>query len=520
MIRLRTTASAAAAVSAALLASACTTSSSPDGSPGEGGDRAFRVALTSDANTFDPAKGTAASDYTMARLQYATLVNRDAGNKITPGLAEKWEAGPTSATFTLRKGLTCSDGKPLSATDVAASLRRFADPKTAGSGVALAFGPGAPATFGADDAAGTVTVKLGRPWADLLTGLALPNAGIVCAPGLKDPQALAQGPVPGAGSSGYTLSAVQRGRSYTFKLRDGFNAFAQYAQEPQGERPRTLEVSVVSNESTLANQLSTGAVDYGAFTGPDAARFRSGGYTLKTAPLLRMFVVFNERSGRPGADPKVRKAVAQALDPAAFNKVYGGKGEVMKSWSDSTSPCANTDASAVTATDPAAAKAALKGVSLKITGTNAIAGGAGNAYVQEALRAAGAEAALRNVDNATWATDVLANKGDWDLTVMAHLNFPGTLTSGALALTGPVPPEGRNFGAIKNDDFTAGIAEAQSTTDQAEQCAGWAKAQKALLSGDDVVPLATVPVAFVFGKGADGAVVNGAADPGTFRIKR
>ncbi|WP_067489115.1 ABC transporter substrate-binding protein [Actinomadura hibisca] len=516
MIRARTTASAVAAVSAALLASACTTSSVPESASG---DRAFRVALTSDANTFDPAKGTAASDYTLARLQYATLVNRDAGNKITPGLAEKWESSPTSATFTLRKGLTCSDGKPLSATDVAASLRRFADPKTAGSGVAMAFGPGAPATFTADDAAGTVTVKLGRPWADLLTGLALPNAGVVCAPGLKDPQALARGPVPGAGSNGYTLTTVQRGRGYTFKLRDGFNAFAQYAQEPQGERPKTLEISLVSNESTLANQLSTGAVDYGAFTGPDAARFRSGGYTLKAAPLLRMFVVFNERSGRPGADPKIRKAVAQALDPAAFNKVYGGKGEVMKSWSDSTTPCANTDAASVTGPDTAAAKKTLAGVNLKITGTNAIAGGAGNAYVQEALRAAGAKASLRNVDNATWATDVLANKGDWDLTVMAHLNFPGTLTSGALLLTGPVPPEGRNFGGIENDAFTAGIAEAEGTTDQAAQCAGWAKAQKALLERDDVVPLATVPVAFVLGKGADGVVVNGAADPASFRIK-
>ncbi|MFI6818266.1 ABC transporter substrate-binding protein [Nonomuraea sp. NPDC050328] len=520
MIRPRPAASAAVAVSAVLTLAACTTSAGPGAGPTSGRDgtagAVFRFAATSDANTFDPAKGTAATDYSLARLQYATLVNRDTGNKIIPGLAETWDATPAGATFTLRKGLSCTDGKPLTASAVAGSLRRFADPKTGSSGVVFAFGPGAP-TITADDQAGTVTVTLAQPWSDLLVGLSLTNAGIVCPAGLADPQALARGPVAGAGTGPYVLADVQRGRSYTFTLREGYPAFPSYA--PQGTPPAQLKLSVLANESTAANQLSTGGLDYVALTGPDAARFAQGGYTLKTAPLLRMFVVFNQREGHPGADPKIRKAVAQALDLQAFNKVFGGKGEAMKSWSDSTSECASTDAALVTATDPAAAKQVLAGVKIRLTGTNGVANGSGNAYVQEALRAAGADVTLRNVDNATWASDVLADKGEWDLTVMAHLNFAGTLTSGALLLTGPPPPRGRNFGDLRNDAFTAGMGKAMAAADPAAKCAGWAEAQQALLGRNDVVPLATVPVAFVYGKNADGAVVNGTPDPTTFRIK-
>ncbi|MFD0899485.1 ABC transporter substrate-binding protein [Actinomadura sediminis] len=510
-------ASAALAVSA-VLAAGCTTS----GGTSEGAaDDAFRFAVTSDAHTFDPAKGNAATDYTFARMRFANLVYRDSDNSVVPGLAEKWEATPESATFTLRDGLTCSDGAPLTASTVAASLRRFADPKTGASQAPLVFGPGAKVDVTADDAARTVTIKLDGPWSDLVPALSLTGAGIVCEPGLKDPKGLDQGTVKGAGSGPYELTDLQRGRSYTFELRDDFEAFAEYkvAEKPEGERAETVKLTIVSNESTAANQLSTGALDYAAFTGPDVARFAGGGYEVHPAPLLRMFLVFNQREGRPGTDEKFRRAVAQAVDPAAFNKVFGGRGEVMKSWSDSTSPFANTDAALITKTDPAAAKKVLDGVKIKLNGTNGVAGGSGNTYVQEALRAAGADVELRNVDNATWATEVLGGKGDWDVTVMAHLNFSGTLTSGALLLTGPPPPEGRNFGAIENEGLVDGLVAAMSTTDENAKKKSWAEAQKAALERVDVVPLSTVPVSFVYGERGDAYLVNGTNDPATFRIK-
>ncbi|NRQ37027.1 ABC transporter substrate-binding protein [Nonomuraea sp. NN258] len=515
----RLTVGAACALTA-LLAAACTTGGAAPGSTGAaaGQNGTLRYAIIADANGFDPAKGSAVSDYTFARLLYASLVARDDGGKIVPRLAETWQVTPTSATFTLRKGLTCSDGKPLTAAGVAASLKRYADPVNGAQGRGLVFGPGNTVDITSDDAAGTVSVKLGTPWSDLLLGMSLPGTGIVCGPGLADLQGLNRGSVQGAGTGPYVVEKAQRGAAYTLKLRDGFTAWPGYAKLPAGDPPRTLQISVINNESTIANQLTTGALDYAAFTGPDGARFTGGGHTTITAPILRMFVVFNQRAGRPGADEKIRAAVAQALDATAFNKVYGGKGEVMKSYTDSTSPCVNTDDALVAKADPAAAKKALSGVELKLTGTNAVGGGAGNAYVQEALRAAGAEVTLRNVDNATWATEVLGNNGDWDITVMAHLNFSSSLTSGAVLLTGPTPPKGTNFGGAENPEFAKGMGAALATVDDTAKCAAWTEAQRALLTRHDVVPLATVPVTYVFTPRVKGVTPLGFLDPTSIRI--
>ncbi|MFE0804676.1 ABC transporter substrate-binding protein [Streptomyces sp. NPDC058812] len=519
MPRSRLTTSAVLAVSVGLLGSACTTSAGTgEDDRSAAGASTIRYGVTSDVSTFDPAKATAATEYTLARLTYGTLVSRDNGGRFLPQLAEKWQATPTSATFTLRKGLTCSDGSPLEAEEVAASLRRYADPERGSAGSGLVFGPGGKPEITTDDAARTVSVKLAKPWSDLVSGLALPVTGIVCEPGLKDLTALAKGPVEGAASGGYVLARAQRGTSYTFERRADYDSWPPYAGQPKGRPADTFTVQVVGNESTLANQLSTGALDYAPFTGPDAARFTGGDRHTKTAPILRMYLVFNEREGHPGADPKVRRAVAQAVDAAAYNKVHGGKGEVMRSFADSTTPCVNTDASLLTEHDPAAAKKVLAGLSLKVAGTNSIAGGAGNAYVQEALRAAGADVKLRNVDNATWATEVMGNKGDWDVTVMAHLNLSGTLTNAAPLLSGQAPPQGRNFGDVRNAGFARAFGQAMSTVDEKAKCTAWQSAQKALLERNDVVPLSTVPVTFVLDKDIDGALAMGFLDPTTLRV--
>ncbi|MET9773537.1 ABC transporter substrate-binding protein [Streptomyces sp. NPDC006367] len=520
MPRSRLTASAVLALSVGLLSSACTTSSGPEGAGASGpaGAGTIRYGVTSDVSTFDPAKATAATEYTFARLTYATLVGRDNGGKIIPQLARTWKATPTSATFTLREDLTCSDGSPLTAGQVAASLRRYADPRKGSSSSGLVFGPGGTPEITADDRARTVSVELAKPWSDLVPGLALPVTGIVCAPGLEDLTALAKGSVEGAATGGYTLTKAQRGTSYTFERRKEYAAWPPYEQQPEGEPADTFAVFVVGNESTLANQVSTGALDYAPFTGPDATRFQGGEWRTKTAPILRMYLVLNEREGHPGADPEVRRAVAQAVDAAAYNKVHGGRGELMKSFADSSAPCVNTDASLLTGHDPAAAKKVLTGIPLKITGTNAIAGGAGNDYVQEVLRSAGAKTELRNVDNATWATEVLGGKGDWDVTVMAHLNLSGTLTNAAPLLSGQAPPAGRNFGDVQNPGFVEAFGRAMATVDEEEKCANWRSAQKALLERNDVVPLATVPVTYVLRKNIDGAMAMGFIDPTTLRV--
>jgi peptide/nickel transport system substrate-binding protein len=74
--------------------------------------------------------GVEVPDYEIWNLQYATLTDKAAADFATaPGLAESWEMsnGGKTYTYTLRDGLTWSDGTPLTAEDVAYTVNRARD---------------------------------------------------------------------------------------------------------------------------------------------------------------------------------------------------------------------------------------------------------------------------------------------------------------------------------------------------------------------------------------------------------
>ncbi|MBO2454029.1 ABC transporter substrate-binding protein [Actinomadura barringtoniae] len=509
-----------AALTAGLAVSGCTTQSNGSSSGGSGGGAKASIAMASDPTTLDPQKGTVAADFLMARMLYDSLVRRDDGGKVVAGLATSWKATATKAEFTLRSGLTCSDGKPLTATQVATSISRFADPATGAVSAAQVFGPANKVTATGDDAGRTVTVSLANPWSDLLMGLTLPQAGIVCGTALDNPDLLKKG-AKGAGTGPYYVATATPGSNYALAARDGYGWAPTFAKMPAGKPPENVDMRVVQSEATMANELQTGGLDYAGITGADSARFAGKpDFTLTPSPIVRMMIVFNERSGHPGADPKVRKAIAQALDRKAFNQaVTRGSGVLLTSIADSKVPCVSTDESLLTTSDPAAAKGVLKGVKVKVVGTNAVAAGAGNEYVQATLKAAGASVQLRNIDSATWGTDVLGNKGDWDLTVLPNLNLTNLLTTPASQLAGAEPPKGRNFGGVNNPGFVKGMGKAMATTDEAVKCGAWADAQKALLSANDVVPLAAANVFYISAKRVSGISPDGLFQPDMLRIK-
>ncbi|MFI6943028.1 ABC transporter substrate-binding protein [Streptomyces sp. NPDC050418] len=503
-----------------LAATACTTSDDPGAGGGKGGGGgSATLQLTGDPTTLDPAKGTAVQDLYMDRMLYDVLVRRDDAGEIVGNLAKSWEQTSASeANFTLNEGITCTDGTKLTATDIAASLKRLADPKTGGY---PAFGAGNTATITADDKANTVSVKLAKPYSDLLYGLSSPQAGIVCPKALKD-EALLKSAGKGAGTGRWYLDKSVAGSTYTLAGREGYTWGAKYKKAPQGEAPGSVVLKILPNESTMANELLSGSLDYAGITGPDAARLAKAPdkVTMVPTPLIRMMVVFNQAKGHPGADKEFREAVGAAVDRKGFNDtVTKGTGEIISSLADKSVPCAATEESWLAKPDKAAAKA-LKGVKVKVVGTNAVAGGAGNEYVQAVLKAAGAEVELRNVDNTTWATEVPGGKGDWDITVLPNVNTTNLLTHPASLLVGEAPPAGRNFGQVDNKEFAAGFGEAMANIDEAKKCAAWEKAQKALLTNRDVLPLTAIKAYYTTGKKVEIASPDGILDASTVRLKK
>jgi peptide/nickel transport system substrate-binding protein len=187
-----TTAALAASAIALVGCSAVTGGGDSDGPSTD----TIAASLGTDPSGFDPALARAADDYYVERMLFDTLLRKDDDNALVGGLATDWDAASASSySFTIRDDATCSDGTPITATTVANSLTRFADPATASTGRTLAMG-GATAVFTADDEAGTVDVQLSQDWADFLTGMTLPHTGLVCAPAPSRAPSPARTPSP------------------------------------------------------------------------------------------------------------------------------------------------------------------------------------------------------------------------------------------------------------------------------------------------------------------------------------
>ena len=79
--------------------------------------------------TFDPTQSSQIRTWYAWQLVYEGLVRADVSGKIVPVLASKWtiDASQTSYEFTLRDGVTFSDGSPVVADDVVFSFQRLSE---------------------------------------------------------------------------------------------------------------------------------------------------------------------------------------------------------------------------------------------------------------------------------------------------------------------------------------------------------------------------------------------------------
>jgi peptide/nickel transport system substrate-binding protein len=96
------------------------------------------IGLAADVTSMDPHVLNAAPNNSIAEHLYGQLVNRDARQRLTPGLAESWRlVDDTTWEFRLRKGARLHDGSEFTADDVAYSVGRPATLKGVPGGFAV-----------------------------------------------------------------------------------------------------------------------------------------------------------------------------------------------------------------------------------------------------------------------------------------------------------------------------------------------------------------------------------------------
>ncbi|GID28686.1 ABC transporter substrate-binding protein [Paractinoplanes brasiliensis] len=507
----------AAALGTLVLLAAC----GDDGGGGESGrqpvnGKTFTMAVPGDPGNLDPHFTSLSVTGQVDRFLYDSLLGFAPDGKTLPGLAEKWESTSTTATFTLRKGVTCADGTPLTAATVAKNISFVGDPKNSSTRIGLYVPAGAKAT--ADEAAGTVTVTAPAPDAFLERNLG--GLPIVCEKGLADRTKLKQA---SEGTGMYTVTEAVPDDHYTLTRRKEYAWGPGDFQADTVGLPDKVVIRVIPNETTTANLVLSGEVNVARFTGPDTARLQGDQFLKRDVLAPTGEIWFNQKAGLPTADLKVREALVQSLDLGQMQQVFtSGRGTAATGLvAPALTPCKGDNvAGNLPAFDAAAGKAALAGSAAAGKKLVVAWGATGNPGAQAAAellqqqwQAAGVQVELKSVTT-TQVGQIAAGQLAWDVAMFPiGVTLPSQLVP---FLSGPTPPDGANFGSFDNKDYQAAVAEAQKLTGEAG-CDKWNAAEKAVVSNLDLVPFANSNAPSI-GNGAEFDLSEGDVDPSSIRM--
>ncbi|MFD0586283.1 ABC transporter substrate-binding protein [Dactylosporangium darangshiense] len=495
-------------------------------------DGTFTFSVADDPGALNPMLGSRTVAVNLFRFLYDPLVHADANGKVVSGLASQWQVDGGKVSFTLKSGVTCSDGSPLTASTVAKMFDNVKNPASASTLIGIAL-PNNKFTVQADDAANTVTLNLEQPYQFILP--ALEFLPIPCGAGAANPASLA---TTASGSGPYTLTEAVPNDHYTLTRRDGYTWGPDGASTATAGAPKTIVMKIVANETTAANLLTTGDLNAAAINGPDRQRLTASGMTAKQYNSGGAMMLFNEGSTRITADPNVRKAIAMALDrPQIASVVTRG---LSKEPSNSVAPaspqaCPDSAASsAVPGTNVEEAKKLLdtagwvagsggvrqkdgKELNLNAPYLSTYAGNQPAAeLIAQQLQAIGIKLTLTPVTQGTLST-TLFSTGDYDIWPTLALSIP--FQSGVFGLLGgPFPPNGTNAGHVANKTFTDTATQANQTVGQ-QGCDLWITAEQALFSNVDVVPIAPVITNWVTTKSSF-STMQGRIIPTSIRVTK
>lgn len=489
------------------------------------------MGIAGDPGNLDPSMTVLNLTRGVSALAYDPLVNAQDDGTVKSGLAKSWKTTATSVTLTMTKGVTCSDGSPFTAKDAADNLNYVSDPANKSPLLGLFLPAGVKAT--ADAAAGTVTVTSPKPDAFLLQNLS--GVFMVCAAGLKDHKLLAAKTI---GTGPWVLSQAAPDDHYTYSKRAGYTWGPGGATMDQPGTPDSVNVRVIANMTTMANLLLAGQVNYAAIAGNDAKRLDAAKLPTIDATSPAGETWFNETAGRPGADPKVREALATGTDIAQIMKVaVAGKGGPTKgAITLAPNPCkADTVAANLPKFDVAKAKSLLDAAGWAV-GANGIRSKAGKPLAMTFLylpafgqavtaaaellgsqwKALGVDVSLKAATD-TQLNDILFSTGAWDAGwIQVGLTLPSQFVP---FVSGAMPPAGTNFGHIANAEYTATAAKAAVAPDVTTACSLWSAAEEALYKNFDIVQMYSF-YASTYLKNAEATIGGGELVGSSLRLTR
>ena len=284
------------------------------------------VAITRDADTFDPANHRNRETETILRNLYDGLVTRDSAMKVVPEIAESvTQVSPTEYDFTIRKGVKFHDGSDLTVEDVKFTLDRVALEGGMGDGVTSPrqglIGPVEKVDILDED---TVRITLKEPWPILMA--MLPNQ-----------QMVSKAYVERVGNDGLATQPMGTG---PFKLAEwlkGDSVIMERFDDYYGGSPDIPPVGPACVDRVIFKVIPESASRIAALLAGDAdiitelPPFSVGqvennpGTKVLAVNGTRSFFIAMNNEGEIFDDVRVRQAAAHAIDKdLIIDRILGG----------------------------------------------------------------------------------------------------------------------------------------------------------------------------------------------------
>ncbi|WP_093075852.1 ABC transporter substrate-binding protein [Pseudonocardia oroxyli] len=289
------------------------------GPPQPGGT--LRFAVGSDAGCVDPQQvGSNDTIYSVRQLVDSLTDQDPQTGELKPWLATSWETSPDakSYTFTLREGVTFSDGTPLDANAVKANLDRI--PQIGARGTL-------PKGYLAGYAGTTVesptrfTVSLQQPNVQFLQATSTHSLGILSpATVAKSDDDRCAGVI---GSGPFTLQSYTKNASIVLAKRPGYGWGSSLFTQPGEALLDTVEFRIVPESGVRTGALQSGEVDaIGSIGQQDEAPLTGAGAQLqaRSNPGVVFGIAFNQQKPIV-SDPAVRQALLTAVNR---DEIVGG----------------------------------------------------------------------------------------------------------------------------------------------------------------------------------------------------
>ena len=447
----------------------------------------FTMGLAQDAKNLDPHRATDTMSFTVLKHVQEPLVTVDGKTKeLVPVLAERWEMIDSETyKFYLKKGVKFHNGEEFTADDVVYSLTRVTEKDSVHSG-----NKGKQIDTDGFQVVDkyTVIVKTNGPIGGWLEGMKHPYASIFNRKAVEE------------GGEEYFRNPVGTG---PFKFKTwvkGEKVELERFEDYHGKKAnfKNLTFLVLPDDSSRVIALETGKVDMIYAVPPsDVDRLNeSSGTKVVTAPGLRMIYLGMNTQKELLKDPKVRHAIAYAVNTAAYGQVvYQGKSDQLAGPLPLASTFSPKDPVPLPY-DPAKAKEMLKeagypdGLALELWTGNLQDNVNGATVLQSMLAQVGVNvnvqifepgALLANITKggnhdlyiAQWGMQTSRNAGDFWFPLFYSASAPAS-----------------NWAMFKDDETDRLIEKVNSTVDEAGRTETFQQIWNRLAELQPVVPLA------------------------------